>query len=78
MSEDGRRRLRKRADCDEEKTEKVESRGCAGAGVMKYANGSVYKGEWKDEKKHGRGIRGGRGRRDNVSGNGAEIGVKRA
>ena len=59
---------RERADCDEEKTEKVESRGCAGAGVFKYTNGDVYDGEWKDGNKHGRGTRGGGGQGCIVSG----------
>ena len=35
-----------------------ESRGCAGAGVYKSADGDVYVGEYKDDKKHGRGTRG--------------------
>ena len=29
--------------------------GLGGAGVLKYANGDVYDGEWKDNKKDGRG-----------------------
>ena len=28
-----------------------------GAGVLKYANGDVYEGEYKDNKMHGRGVR---------------------
>ena len=35
-----------------------ESRGCAGAGVLKFADGEVYDGKWKDDKKNGRGTRG--------------------
>jgi hypothetical protein len=42
-----------------EKTEIGESRGCAGAGVYKAANGDVYDGEFKDNKFNGRGARGG-------------------
>jgi hypothetical protein len=53
--------LRKRENCGQEETEKVESRGCAGAGVYKFADGNVYDGEFKDDKKHGRGTRGGEG-----------------
>ena len=29
--------------------------GVGGAGVLKYANGDVYDGEWKDDKANGRG-----------------------
>ena len=32
-----------------------------GAGVLKYANGNVYDGEWKDDTINGRGERGKRG-----------------
>jgi hypothetical protein len=67
-----RRKLRKRENCDEEKPEKVESRGCAGAGVYKWAcgqfAGDVFDGEWKDDKMHGRGTREGGGRRGSMSG----------
>jgi hypothetical protein len=63
-----RRRLRKRADCDQEQTEKGESRGCAGAGVYKYANGDVYEGEFMNDNFNGRGTRGGGGRGCSVSG----------
>ena len=29
--------------------------GVGGAGVFKWADGDVYDGEWKDDKKNGRG-----------------------
>ncbi len=53
--------MRKKEDSDLEKTEQGEWRGCAGAGIYKYADGTVYNGEWKYGKMYGRGIRGGEG-----------------
>jgi hypothetical protein len=48
--------------------EKVESRGGAGSGVIEWADGDVYDGEFKDGKKHGQGTRGGGLWRGSVSG----------
>ena len=31
------------------------TRGVLGAGMMKYADGSVYEGEWQDDVQNGRG-----------------------
>ncbi len=42
----------------------------ARAGVFKYANGDVYDGDWKDDKKHGKGALGARG----GGGNGGQVG----
>jgi hypothetical protein len=60
--------LKNRENCGQKETEKVESRGCAGAGVYKGSDGNVYDGEYKDGNKHGRGIGGGGGRRSVCAG----------